>query len=287
MDTASGADPPPLWTPSFFEAGYWGDEEPPAPTSLDEEAWAAELSAALGYTVRVDFTRARSAPVQLRHPTRDDLRRTPALRGGWIVRLHGIFAEAPPEVRADLASWIRVGRRARRACRELDAWMEARLRELPPRPRRRVTLDTEGAVHDLLALRDSLLDAEFSRDFDDDSPPPDITWGRRGPSKTRGRLQLGSYAPHRHLVRVHPVLDQHAVPAWLVRYVLFHELLHASLPKEVDAAGRVRHHGPEFRRRESAYPDYQRAVAWEAAHLGKLLRSARRGVAMARKKELP
>ena len=287
MDTACGGSPRRRGRPSFFEAGYWDDEEPAAPAALDEEAWAAELSAALGYAVRVDFTRARSAPVQLRHPKRNDLRQDPALRGGWIVRLHRMFAEAPPEVRADLASWIRVGRRARRACRELDAWMDMRLRELPPRPRRRVTLDTEGAVHDLLALRDSLLGAEFSPDFGDDSPPPDITWGRRGPSKTRGRLQLGSYVPHRHLVRVHPVLDQRAVPEWLVRYVLFHELLHAALPREVDAAGRVRHHGPEFRRRESAYPDYQRALAWEAAHLGKLLRSARRGVALARKKELP
>jgi hypothetical protein len=31
------------------------------------------------------------------------------------------------------------------------------------------------------------------------------------------------------VVRVHRVLDAHDVPEWFVRYVLFHELLHAEL----------------------------------------------------------
>ncbi len=74
---------------------------------------------------------------------------------------------------------------------------------------------------------------------------------------------------------MHPVLDQSRVPDWFVRYILFHELLHALLPKEHDAAGRALHHGPLYQRRERAYPDFERARAWQARNLPRLIRDAR------------
>lgn len=239
--------------------------------------WAAELTAALGYAVLVEFSRSRSTPIQLRHARPAELKENPALAKGWVVRLHEMFADAPPEIREDLASWIRAGRRARRACRDLGAWTELALKELPVRPPRRVRLEPQGNAHDLVEIANSLLAEEFADDFDGERPAPPVTWGRRGKSKTRGRLQLGSFSPTTGVVRIHPVLDQEAVPRWLVRYVLFHELLHAALPTERDAAGRARHHGPRFREREKTYVDYERALTWERRHLGKLLRSARAG----------
>ena len=30
---------------------------------------------------------------------------------------------------------------------------------------------------------------------------------------------------------IHPVLDQRSVPEWFVKYLLFHEILHAALPQ--------------------------------------------------------
>ena len=103
---------------------------------------------------------------------------------------------------------------------------------------------------------------------------PGITWGRRGPRRVRHTLQLGSFDPEQKLVRVHPVLDQEAVPSFFVRSVLFHELLHAALEGADDAR---RHHGPEFRARERAYRDHDRALAWQERHLAALIRSARTG----------
>jgi hypothetical protein len=81
-------------------------------------------------------------------------------------------------------------------------------------------------------------------------------------------------------VRIHPVLDQPAVPVWFVRYVLFHELLHAVLPPRRGRGSRWIHHGAEFRRRERDYADYARAIAWEDAHMPALIRSAKRGTPM-------
>jgi hypothetical protein len=88
------------------------------------------------------------------------------------------------------------------------------------------------------------------------------------------------------VVRIHPVLDQPLVPEWFVRFILFHELLHAELDTSGASAGfeappatgaRRRFHGPEFRRRERAYPDYRRALEWERRHVRALIRSARSG----------
>jgi len=75
-------------------------------------------------------------------------------------------------------------------------------------------------------------------------------------------------------VRVHRVLDQDKVPAWFVRYVLFHELLHAAL-EEPRRAGRRVLHGPRFRERERQYADFERAKRWELSHLDELIRAAR------------
>ena len=98
-----------------------------------------------------------------------------------------------------------------------------------------------------------------------------MTWGRRARSSARRTLMLGNYRPDGNVVRIHPVLDQKLVPDWYVRFILFHEILHAAIP-----SGRV-HHTPAFRRREQQHPDYARARKWEKKHITKLIRSARKG----------
>ena len=150
--------------------------------------------------------------------------------------------------------------------------------ELPPRTAPASRLRTSGLVHDLELLAAPLFAGVFAADFAD-KPLPALTWGRRGKSRTRRSMRLGSFDLEARLVRIHAALDQPAVPAWFVRYVLFHELLHAAHPP-VRKGSRWIHHGPEFRRREQAYPDYPRALAWEEEHLPRLIQSARTGVPM-------
>jgi hypothetical protein len=49
-------------------------------------------------------------------------------------------------------------------------------------------------------------------------------------------------------------------------------MLHQAVPAR-EQNGRRIVHGPEFRARERAYPDYARAKAWEEQHLALLLSS--------------
>jgi len=77
------------------------------------------------------------------------------------------------------------------------------------------------------------------------------------------------------------VLDQASVPEWFVRFVLFHELLHAVHPPERGTDNRWVHHGSLFRRRERTYVDYARAIEWERRNLRTLIKAARLGTSFA------
>jgi len=192
--------------------------------------------------------------------------------------MHAMFDAAPPHVHDAVVRWIRSGRRAPRACELLDRWIMESLESLPRT--RELAVDARGDAHDLAALAREIFGGELAADFADEARRPRVTWGRKGQSRTRHSLRLGSFDAEDSIVRIHPVLDQPAVPVWFVRYVLFHELLHAVLPPRRGRGSRWIHHGAEFRRCERAYADYARAIAWEDAHMPALIRSARRGTPM-------
>ena len=226
--------------------------------------WESQLGNALAKNVTVRYGRARTQPVRA---TFDN--------GSVDIRLHEFFRTAPPEIAGDLAAWLRAGRRARGACARLDEWIDAQLFALPKREQKRATIS--GRVHDLDPMARALFEQEFASDFDS-HVRPEWTWGRRVRSRARRSLQLGCYVKESHLVRIHTVLDQAAVPEWFVRFVLFHEILHAALPSERQPHGRV------FRDRERAHPQYAAAVAWQKQHLESLIRSARSGKPMTKRR---
>jgi hypothetical protein len=254
----------------------------PAPSEIAAGEWEALLAGRLGRPVRVLYGRSRHCVVRVEHePARSS---SPS---SLLVRLNRMFAAAPAEVREALVRWLRSGRRASRACRVLDAWIDERLRELHRAEPRSVALRTRGRHHDLDELARELLEEDFVADFAAPGAPPRITWGRAGRSRTRHSLRLGSYDYATRVVRVHRVLDQEAVPRWFVRFILFHELLHAALEDEPRSAGRRAHHGPSFRRRERLYADARRAQQWERRHIGALIASARSGRPLATPRRVP
>lgn len=235
------------------------------------ERWSSFLAAEMGRTVRVRFGRARHNVVVARPG-----------KGALDVRLNAGFAEAPAEVRTALARWLRSGRRARRACSVLDEWIETHL-TLPQGPEARQQArihDPRGEHHDLEELGRELREQEIGEDTLSAERWPELAWGSRRRTRARRSLHLGSYEPDLGLVRIHAVLDQAAVPRFFVRYVLFHELLHAAVPARRGRGGRRVFHGPEFARRERAYPDYERAIAWQDENVERLIRSARTGKSM-------
>jgi len=222
---------------------------------LSADDWSALLTRDLGAPVEVRYGRARTDVVSARVDPRS---------GMWRVRLNGMFADAPPTVQAALGAWLRSGRRARKSAAALDAWIELRLTRLHREEPSELALRPRGRHHDLDALARELSHGTLLAELERRGGLPRITWGRVRRSRSRRALRLGSFEFASRIVRIHPVLDQAAVPGWFVRYVLFHELLHAALDEPRSGTRRVLH-GPQFRQRESEYVDFQRARAWESA----------------------
>ncbi len=259
--------PPPDGPPTAFE-----------PDDPDRAAvWSAYLSEAVQNPVLVTFGRARRQVIQSRGYWKDPHGRPIELR------LAGFFAEAPAEVMDALATWMRSRERGGAAGKLLDAFIEESLASGPAPARKRPKAETAGATHDLARLLVTQLGPDSPIRPDELAPlgTPLITWGKRGPSRARRSLQLGSYEEDRHLIRLHRVLDQPAVPDWFVGFVLFHELLHATRAAEArrdttrPRGRRHLHHDAAFRARESTHTDHARSEVWQRKHIGALLRSAR------------
>jgi hypothetical protein len=182
-------------------------------------------------------------------------------------RVHHMFLDAPREVVHALASFAGSGRgmaaRRRQAGERIDAYVrEHRARIADPRPGR---LDPRGRVHDLKTIFDRLNAVNFGGVVD-----ARIGWG---PNRGRGRrhtIKTGVYVQDARLIRIHPALDRPQVPEHYVAAVVFHEMLHQVIPI-VEKNGRRVVHGPEFRRRERQYPEYERAKRWEEENLSFLL----------------
>lgn len=75
-----------------------------------------------------------------------------------------------------------------------------------------------------------------------------LGWGPR-----RSWSRMGHYDPVHHTITISPVLDSPDVPVSVVSYILYHEMLHTLFNGDT-ACGRRRHHPPEFRRAENAFP---------------------------------
>jgi hypothetical protein len=184
-------------------------------------------------------------------------------------RVHHMFLEAPSDVVGALAAFAGPGRatpaRRREAGSRIDVFVKHnRARIAAPSGDR---LQPRGRAHDLQAMFDRLNAEHFAGLI-----TARIGWGHVRGGRRRRTVKTGVYVQDARIIRIHPTLDRPEVPEFYVATVVFHEMLHEAVPaREVN--GRRVVHGPDFRERERAHPDYARAKAWEERNLSLLLSS--------------
>lgn len=185
------------------------------------------------------------------------------------VRVHMMFLDAPERVQDGLVDYV-LGD-SRRASQIVGDYIEKNGHRIRASRRVRGPLVMRGRVHDLAAILARVNETYFGGTVTDVL----IKWGRRtrAPTRSRATIKLGSYSAEERLIRVHPVLDRKWVPHYFVSYIVHHELVHHVVPP-LRISGRALVHSPEFLRREREFRHYERAIAWEEAHIGRLLRSA-------------
>lgn len=114
---------------------------------------------------------------------------------------------------------------------------------------RKVILDPTGAVYDLCWLFEDLNRSYFCGLM----ARPVLGWSRK-----RSMSILGHYDPSHHAIVMNSLLDSCEAPELVVRYVLFHEMLHLRFPVEHRGARRCVH-TREFKQAEKEFKNYQEA----------------------------
>jgi hypothetical protein len=217
---------------------------------------AADLSQRLERPVRLSVTDNRSTMVSFRR--HEDV---------LLLRVHHMFLDAPEDVLGALADYAGRGRSRERASAIIDAFVRGRRDAIRSGARATPSarLVARGRFFDLREIYDALNARFFGGAID-----ARIGWGRGPVVRRRRTIRMGVYDHQARTIRLHPALDSREVPRFFVEYIVFHEMLHQAVPGR-SRGGRHQHHGPDFRARERAYPDFARATAWEQEHLPLLL----------------
>lgn len=225
----------------------------------DETALERDLNILSGARVQLSIT-DNSRTVMSMVPDR--------VVGGVRVRLHHMFLDAGPDVVRAVATWVR---RPKSRLPQIDSYVRANRHRMRRKPPRLELLRSAGEHFDLKKIYN-----EVNAEYFDNTITAVITWGKRGTSPRRRQrtIRFGSYTVDSNLIRLHPALDQPFVPEFFVRYIVYHEMLHAHLGIEESESGRRRIHTREFTSIERAYPDFAKARMWEAntANMRKLLK---------------
>lgn len=182
------------------------------------------------------------------------------------LKISDLFDDAPGEVLEALAA-ILLSRLYRR---KVDPLYQRRYREytLSPEIRRRSRetrrsrgrrgpgAGPKGRVYDLDPLFADI-NAEY---FGGGLTRPALSWTSR-----RSRSVLGRYEFDDDVIFMSRYLDSPAIPDYVVRYVLFHEMLHVKHGTRVEGTREIVH-PPEFRSEERQFRHYREANEWLDAH---------------------
>lgn len=174
------------------------------------------------------------------------------------VRLSDVLRGAKLEV-MEAAAAVLLGRLyRRRPPRELiDAYRRystanatrKRVMRMRRRRGRRLQSGPAGATHDLAPMFSKL----NKRYFRGRLHRPALGWSSRP-----WRAQLGCFDPGVDQIVMNRRLDRDTVPAYVVEYVLYHEMLHVKHPIRIASCG-LQAHSAEFRKEERRYVSYDLA----------------------------
>jgi hypothetical protein len=244
--TWDGAPQPPVPPPCVEKI----DTPVPRATPHVEAAFRSRLEKLAGIPILVSVTDNASSLLSAKRDSGT---------GTVRLRMHHMFLAAGPQVVRALADWIK-SPRAKKSGILLNGFIRENWGQVRRPTPRQVTVVTKGTCFNLREIFD-----DVNRLYFDNAITATILWGQMPDTDRRRRsIRFGGYFSRANLIRIHPLLDQPFVPAYFVRYIVFHEMLHASLDNRVPAAsGRRRLHTAEFKRREQACADYARAMAWE------------------------
>ncbi|MDB6081316.1 MAG: hypothetical protein JWO53_588 [Chlamydiia bacterium] len=176
------------------------------------------------------------------------------------ISIHRMFLKAPDNVVQALARYIK--REHKSVSVEIKAFIEENQDALDYSYLLDLRkLEAVGEFYNIQKIYEKL-----NRSCFDDSLHLSITWFGHHLPKNRSRCSLGLYYDTLKLIKIHRLLDNSAVPEYVVEFVVYHEMLHAICPAYIDERGVHRVHGEEFKKREESFYSYKAASDWIKNH---------------------
>jgi hypothetical protein len=199
--------------------------------------------------------------------------------GTYQVRISDMLRDAPPEVISALLRILVSKVNRRRVPKETNDLFQSYVHSPPMLERlgnvrrtrgRKDMADPCGARHDLIPIFERLNTQFFGAALD----MPALGWSKRNTTAL-----FGHYDKDHKSITISRTLDSDDVPAFVLEYVLFHEMLHLVYDVKYKNQRRCVH-GPEFKRHEGIFPKFEEAKGW----LKKIHRRGHRGLARPRKR---
>lgn len=170
------------------------------------------------------------------------------------VRLHQMFLYAGNDVIKEVTEFIKNKKGSTPFIRK---FIRENQHCLNNKPHRTISLCTQGRYYDLRELFDSLNNEYFKGMI-----TAKISWGKKNPRWAVRKRTLGSYSSHTNTIRINPVLDRKNVPQYVIKFIIYHEMLHSDMHMEKNN-GRRFIHTPGFKKRERLFEYYEKAISWE------------------------
>jgi hypothetical protein len=215
-------------------------------------------------------------PIDVRFYPYVGINHTIRVRAGRVyVRIAEICRDLPTPAQRALAYILvskLLGRRIPKIVNETysEAIRSPKIRFLATENRRskgrKVVTDSAGEFYHLEEIFDRL-NAQF---FGWELPKPRLSWSSRQTYRMFGHHD----ATHDTIV-ISRSLDSRDTPAYVVDYVVFHEMLHIHHPTR-HVNGRRYNHTAAFRRDERKFPKYEEAERWIEQSVRRLKRRARK-----------
>ena len=203
------------------------------------------------------------------------INQTIRMRDGKIfVRLAEICRDAPNAVQKSLAFILvakmlrqRVAPNAEAVYREFVKSHEVQDRAMESKRTRgrKIITTARGEVYDLAEIFRRVNEKYFQNEI----PACAVSW-----SAAKTFRRLGHHDAAHNAIIISKSLDSKKIPAFVVEFVVFHEMLHIFHPTRREN-GRYIYHSPAFRRDEKKFEFYEQAEDWIGQNAGKLKRQVK------------
>ncbi len=172
------------------------------------------------------------------------------------VSMHRMFLEAPKNVMEELACYFR--RKAKSPSPVVKALMEESIRKLDYSHRLKPQqIKTLGYLYNLDRLY-----KQVNQEYFEGKVNLKITWFGKPSSQRRNKVTFGLYSEPMKLIKIHRMLDSFSVPDYVIKFVIYHEMLHHVCQAYVDSKGTLHMHDKAFKKREEQYQYYRLAQEW-------------------------